>query len=311
MTFFDKFFDGRIELYNQYKAFDAKHQLRVLSQLSQEDNQSQFLSKISEINFGLFFDNLNSQISYEKIYDNYTPDWAIELNGQSIIAEVLRLNPSVAEQRFLDFCDEFESKIRAIEIGCCLNFKYDKNLLDIDNIDIDACKVLIENWLRDNPVENRVLVLFGSIKIVLVYLKEDLCHACLIMEGGAIKFDYRRLSSEKSALVNKAKKYTSIIEKYGLPYIVCICIDTHAWFRKDDLYQALYGLSTEHVGPIKSFSHLIENALYYSSEQVMTRVSGVLLRQNDEYTYYHNYSFDNKLNIYNKTELLKWQHPYE
>ena len=88
-------------------------------------------------------------------------------------------------------------------------------------------------------------------------------------------------------------------------------MDPHTWFRKDDLYQVMYGSSTEHIDPVKRYSGLIENALYYSSERVMARVSGVLLRQNDEYTYYHNYSLNNKLNIENKEVLLEWQHPHE
>jgi hypothetical protein len=128
---------------------------------------------------------------------------------------------------------------------------------------------------------------------------------------GIIKFDFRRLHSGKSRLVEKALTYTPIIEKYNLPYIICIYMDIHTWFTKDDLYQSLYGQSEDHIYNGRYSSHSIENALYYSTEREMKNVSGVFLRQCDEYTYYHNFSSANRLNDNNKAIFLNWQHPYE
>lgn len=87
-------------------------------------------------------------------------------------------------------------------------------------------------------------------------------------------------------------------------------MDFHSWFKKEDLYSTVYGLSAEHEAKINYFSHDIENALFYSDKEVMTNVSGILLRQNDEFTYYHNYSKSNRLNMDNINLLLKWQHPF-
>ena len=88
-------------------------------------------------------------------------------------------------------------------------------------------------------------------------------------------------------------------------------MDFHTWFRKDDLYNTLYGLSAEHEARINYFSHNIEKALFYSNRELMNNVSGILLRQGDEFTYYHNYSKSNKLNGDNQNLFLKWQHPYK
>ena len=52
------FFDGKEELLAKIKVFESKHNLKLLSRLKSEDNKVQFLSTITEINFGLFLMNL-------------------------------------------------------------------------------------------------------------------------------------------------------------------------------------------------------------------------------------------------------------
>lgn len=151
----------------------------------------------------------------------------------------------------------------------------------------------------------------GDIEVHLLKYNEHVEHACLGGGGGAVNFNFRRLYGENSPLLKKVKKYSEAINQYNLPFILCIYMDFHTWFGKDDLYHSLYGRSTEHFEECNYYSHLIENSLYYSSPRVMKYVSGILLRQADEYTYYHNFTGSNKLNIENQKILLAWQHPYE
>jgi len=235
MSYFEIFFKDREELYNSFKSFDTKHRLRILDKLSQKENESDFLSLVTEVNFGLFLDQFSDSIC-KMSFDKLTPDWTIELNNQKIIAEVVRLNPSAKDKAHLD---------------------------------------------------------------------------CNSANSGIIKFDYRRLASGKSRLVKKALKYIPIIEKYDLPYIICIYIDFHTWFTKDDLYHSLYGEKEDNIFNDRYYSHSLEKALYYSAKKEMKGVSGVLLRQSDEHTYYHNFSVDNRLNEKNKAIFLNWQRPYE
>ena len=306
----DKFFSGREDLLEQVKVFEKKRKLNLLKSLKSEDNESQFLSKISEIQFGLFLDQNATALIYEKSIDDKTPDWFITMYDQEIIAEVVRLNPSARDKVDLDFIDKFMDSIQEIEIGCFLSFDCNYETIERENIDFSVCKSIIKDWISNSPNIHDKIVLYGSIEVEFMEFNEILGHACLAVNGDSINSDSRRLSSEKSTLALKGVKYSEIIEKYNIPYIICIYIDFHSWFRKLDLYQALYGSSAEHENKPPYFSHIIEKALYYSPNQIMKNVSGIILRQGNEYTYFHNYS-NNRLSENNLAYFSKWQHPYE
>lgn len=311
MTLLENFFEGREILLNSFKEFDSKHKLGLLNSLSKENNEIDFLSTITKIHFGIFFDKYSLSVRHEKSHDGLTPDWTFDINGQEIIAEVLRLNPSLSDKVKLDFDDNFMDAIHEIKTSCFLSFDYDEKVIDREAIDIQMCKVLVENWLNNKPAINDTIILFDTIEIQLINYPPNIDHACLAGGGGSINFNYNRLNGDNSALLRKVQKYSSIIGKYNLPYIVCIYMDFHTWFRKDDLYNTLYRLSAEHEAKINYFSHNIENVLFYSDRELMTNVSGILLRQNDEFTYYHNYSKSHRLNSGNQNLFLRWQHPYK
>jgi len=311
MNIFALYFDGRDDLLGAIKLFDTKHHAGLVASLNKETKETDFLSTITEINFGLFFDKISNTVQYNKTYENLTPDWTLTINGQNIIAEVLRLNPSSSDKVKLDFDNDFMEAMHQIMVGCFLSFDYDEKEIKRENIDIPKCTILVEKWLKTKPAINDTLVLFDTIELQIISYPPNIDHTCLAGGGGSINFDYRRLKGDRSTLLRKTQKYSSIIENYNLPYIVCIYMDFHTWFKKDDLYTTLYGLSTEHEAEINFLSHNIENALYYANTIVRQNVSGVLLRQNDEFTYYHNFSKSNKLNNKNQEIFLAWQHPYE
>ncbi len=310
MNLFNLYFDGRDDLLGAITLFDKQHHSNFVSILGREENENVFLSTITEIYFGLFFDKICTTINYNKLYENLTPDWTITINGQNVIAEVLRLNPSLSDKLKLDFDNKFMEAIQQIMIGCFLSFDYDEREISRENIDTEKCKLLVEKWLNSKPAIGDTIVLFDTIELQIIDYPPNITNVCLGGGGGSINFDYRRLNSDRSTLLKKTKKYYSIIEKNNLPYIVCVYMDFHTWFKKDDLYSTLYGLSTEHEAEVNYLSHSIENALYYANPLVRQNVSGVLLRQGDEYTYFHNYSMSNKLSLKNQNVFLKWQHPH-
>ena len=232
------------------------------------------------------------------------------MHDQVIIAEVVRLNASAKDKVDLDFIDKFMDYIHEIEVGCFLNVDFDYKTIDRANIDFSICKSAIKEWISSSPNIYDKIVLYNSIEVEFMEFNETLGHVCLAVNGDSANGDFRRLGSEKSTLTLKGTKYSEIIEKYNIPYIICIYIDFHSWFRKLDLYQALYGSSAEHENEPPYFSHIIEKALYYSPDQIMKNVSGILLRQGNEYTYFQNYS-NKRLNEDNLAYFSKWQHPYE
>lgn len=160
MNLFDKFFLERFDLLESFQAFDTKHRLGILKSLREETDETQFLSLVTEINFGTFFDNFCSSVAYEKSYGKFTPDWTFKMNDQDIVAEVLRLNPSASDKAVLDFDNTFMNAIHEIKIGCFLSFDHDE--INRDSIDIEKCKNLVEKWLNRKPEVNEAIRLPGG-----------------------------------------------------------------------------------------------------------------------------------------------------
>lgn len=311
MTLFENFFDGKENLLKSVKDIDSKHKLELINSLSNENTEVDFLSKISEIYFGIFFDEYSSSAKYEKSHDGKEPDWTFNINGQEIMVEVFRLNPSLPDKVNLDFDYNFMKAIREVQTGCFLSFDYDETVIVREDIDIQKCKVLVEDWLNKKPAINETIILFNTIEIQLIDYLPNINHACLAGGGGGINFNYKRLHGANSALLKKVKKYSEIIGKYNLPYIICIDMDFCTWLGKDDLYNILYGLLPEHEARANYFLHNIKKAQFYLDREFITDVSGILLKKGDEFTYYHNYFESNRLNSENQNLLLRWQHPYE
>ena len=196
MTLLSKFFEGREALFETFEEFDDRHGLGIINSLYKENNEVDFLSKITEIHFGLFFGTFSSSVKYSKMYDKLTPDWALTINGQEIIAEVMRLNPSVADKVKLDFDSKFMNALHEIKQKCVLEFSYDDKIINIDKINIIKCKALVESWLNNKPAINEMILIDNMIEVRLINYIPNVEHVCLIGGGGAINFNYNRLRGE-------------------------------------------------------------------------------------------------------------------
>jgi hypothetical protein len=306
---FDKFFSCRDDLKSQFQKFDTKYNLGLINKLAKEKDERRFYSRITEINFGIFFDTIGCSVECDKPYGQMTPDWTLKVNGQYIIAEVLRLNPSESDKQLIDFQEKLAEVLSkaSVNTGHTLEIHCKKNKVQF--LDVDKCASLIEDWLINKPPIDSTLVLFDVVNVI-IYSYNDSQNITLAFGPDKIDFDYKRLVSDNSALLKKVRKYDYVIKENNIPYIICIFLDAHSWFREDDLYQYLYGLSTEHLHE-KRISHFTGDALYYSSERVMKNVSGILMRRMGQVTYYHNFTSANRLCLENKKLFSNWQHPYE
>jgi len=308
MNYFEEFFLDRDTLLQNFQQFASKHDLKFLEKLRDEKNKTQFLSKITESHFGLFFSSFASSIKEEPTIDGKTPDWEVTINGQKIVLEVLRLNASESDQKGLDFMDNFIEEMKEIKIGAFLSFSHEDNF-EVSEINLETCKTIIENWLQTKRKTGETFKLLDNLEIKFLQYSDKFSYACFMGMGGQINYDYRRLYANNSPLLKKANKYLEIIEKYNLPYIICIYLDFHTWFDKEDLFRCLYGSSCEGTTQSLSvFSTIIEDSLYYCSSRPLKNVSGVLLRQSDTHTYFHNFSGENKLNDSIKNILLDFQY---
>lgn len=90
--FADIYFDKNKDKFDSLKKLEEKRQTKLFDKLLRDQNEINFLSWLSEMNFGLRLDKFASTMSYDKPTNNQTPDWIVSANDQTIIFEVLRIN---------------------------------------------------------------------------------------------------------------------------------------------------------------------------------------------------------------------------
>jgi len=312
MSLFELYFEKRLDLVNEIKALDEKHQLHFITLLQKEKDRANFLSIISEIYFARFFDTIAETILHDKPLANKRPDFNLSINNQQIIAEVARLNPSEGDQKQLQFESAFMTSMEQIKFNCMVDFDYDQNALIPDDVDLDVCKAMLSDWLSADRAPGDQLQLPHTILMEFLYYSEKLDHVCLIGGGGSINFDFRRLEGPNSPLLKKSNKYNELIDVFQMPYIICFDLDFHTWFGKRDLYPKLYGSSVANYDRdwVLTKSHLLDTGLYYQPDRPFHKVAGILLCEGGEFTYFHNYASDVKLSQQNEQVFLQWQHPY-
>jgi hypothetical protein len=236
-----------------------KHKLSLVNKIKKETDKANMLSLINEGRFGLFFDSYGASLRYDrKVFSgsNKTPDWAVNINGQTIIAEVYRLNPA----------------------------KQDQDEIDLEN-------QAIEEFELKNP----------GVPFVGSY------HPITIKP--------EKLEGAKGCLIDKKSKYAPLIEVAELPFIICLHFDFVCGIDALDLSKALYGPTAEFHNSFAyngyypgSVFRILEDALYYADEEMKQSVSGVLLRTETDFLYFHNYNPKNRLNKINRAWLLNFQH---
>src|SRR5690606_1415366 len=84
------------------------------------------------------------------------------------------------------------------------------------------------------------ITLWEHITIEVVSKNNNLQHVVAIGNPSVINFDYRRLSGPNSRLLSKLK-YTPLVQKHNLPFLICIGLTFESWFKPEDLYEHLYG----------------------------------------------------------------------
>jgi len=92
-----------ISLLDRVRLLSAKYNLSLYRKIQAETNHISRKSFATESSFGLFFDAYCDDLKYDcPIFEgnNLTPDWIVTSNGQTIIAEVYRLNASNEEQEW-------------------------------------------------------------------------------------------------------------------------------------------------------------------------------------------------------------------
>jgi len=87
-----KYFEAHSDLLKKIQAFEQKRGIALLKKLNRDKDKINLYSWLTEVKFGLWLDQYSYELKHDASIENKTPDWTAIINGQKVIAEVLRVN---------------------------------------------------------------------------------------------------------------------------------------------------------------------------------------------------------------------------
>jgi hypothetical protein len=90
--------DTRERLFDKIKALEKKLKRDLFTNIRKNPDEVDFYSWITEMRFGLHFNNYCDNLKYEEKLNGQKVDWTLTLNGQSILAEARRINGMPEEE---------------------------------------------------------------------------------------------------------------------------------------------------------------------------------------------------------------------
>lgn len=220
-SFMEEYFETRPEFLEEIKFFEQRRGFRLLKKLTKDKDEINFFSWLSEVRFGLLFDNISSDLKNDHPIEGKTPDWTVTLNDQKIIAEVLRLNTPEEEHRQTI---QFNRELR----------KYQKESPGV-------------------PIATQ-----GPVKVITL----------------------EHLGGCQSKLMKKEEKYSELIHKQKLPFIICVAPTIDTFLFELDFSDFLMG----------------SRGFFKRNENFRRSVTGVLLNVPfGNFFYYHNEDAEHQL----------------
>lgn len=318
MGLFNDFFKDKQDLLFAIENLCAKHSFDLLKRLKKEKEKANFLSVITELQYGLFFDKLGATIRYEQEISRdsgLTPDWNLQLNNQTIIAEVGRLNPAQNVQRLSDIDEALSGALKEIKLSYYVHVSYQPECVNLCDFDIHFFKEFVEEWLSNDREVGDQAIFFDFVQLKVT--KKNTGNDSVLFLGDIRSIDRNslRLKGDKSLLIGKMNKYGLVADKYDLPLIVCLSLHLETWFNEEDISLFFYGPRSE-FGDDNEYNQFneyypgaifyeISKGYFYANESCKRNVSGVLLRRQDKFIYYHNYYHANRLSDINARLLMK------
>ncbi|KAA5548184.1 hypothetical protein [Adhaeribacter rhizoryzae] len=310
MTLYEEYVYYWKDFESKILAFDFQTREKIKKNLIKEKNRTTFYSKITEINFGLFFANNGAQTEYEKKYKfqskNLEPDWTLTLNGQKILNEVSRLNPTRKDQIRNDFESELLERLSILEGSCYLKVNFENEYFDPSEYDLDEITHQLRSWLSHERALFEQITLFKNISFKIKAVDSTLKNIIVIGNNNSVDIDLRRLISNGSEFIKKVNKYADFIEETKMPFIISLYSDVLNGIDELDLFHFLYGSSIDDRRTYSVYSNL-DSGLFYNNNLVRKYLSGVLLKRENTVTFFYNYYKSNLLNEMNVHFLKKYQ----
>ncbi|MDN3621375.1 hypothetical protein QWY81_18045 [Polaribacter undariae] len=291
---------------------------KIFQELKKTNKKSQFLSTVSELEFGIFFNKIGFEVTYEKKYkNNKTPDWTISSDNEVSICEIYKLGRSNIDQKRTDFQNSLIESLQKIPLNFLIRITFVKEYFEIEKYNIDSIVLEIKNWLNSLSSNKNESILIQ--KNFLIEIQENKKKRDYVKCLGIISsIDYKpeKLIQSKylkrpNEISKKILKYKSIIEENKSSYFIGVNIDFVSGFEPSDFVEYFrgnivnfidYGKTSPYDFPpeIKELGEFwTELGVFYKNHHL----SGIILRYSNEF-----YILLNPIktqNIYNQNSTLK------
>jgi len=318
MSLFDEYFNGWPDNFTLFDEFDRKFNFGLIKKLKDTKASVEFLATITEIHYGVFFSKFCDELRYgAKIFNNSdsTPDWSIIRDGQTIIAEVVRINPPEKSKKRYDFIDSLMDALASIKRDYGLSLGCDYEAGDWAAFDISEFRKAMEKWLDRSPGIGAEIKWGEHIYVEVSQKGENNEHVLAAGGYGGVDYQPVRFYGERARVMEKFNKYSPQIKSSGFPFIICPYLHYDTAIGLDVVSETLYGHGTEFTGDIEfdgkipgTIYHDLSSGLYYNNDDIKRNLSAILISQFNTFTYFHNYSSYNRMSADNTQTFLPYQY---
>ncbi len=235
---FNLFLKYNPDFLDKLDLFSKELRGKMLNKLKKATTETAFLSLVSEINFGLLFNDLGFSLQHEKIlFDKKTPDWTILIDGRKAICEVYRLGQSDKDQTITNLTDKLKRGFEEINYGYKIKFSLYGDFISANDNDIKKMLSDLGNWLSNTRKIGDIITSENKIKFEIVSLNQN----AKLTYTTSLPIDYKlhklvqceHLKSNNK-ITEKLSKYSTGISQFKLPYFLCIESDFKNGFDFDE-----------------------------------------------------------------------------
>ncbi|MGD9930018.1 MAG: hypothetical protein AB7U05_08355 [Mangrovibacterium sp.] len=260
----------------------------LLGKLNKAQTETIFLSFVSEINFGLLFNELGFSLQYERIlFEKKTPDWTISIDNNEAICEVYRLGQSEKDQINTNIENELKRKFEEIKCGYKIKYSLQDDLINPKDYDIKNIIFELKTWLSNNRKIGDIITIDNKIKFEIVTYNQN--NKLTYTTSKQIDYKIHKLIQteylkDDNRVTEKLSKYSSGILQLKLPYFLCIESDFKNGFYFEefvDYFRGSYCAYTEN----ESFENS-EHEIEYSKLGCLydhNTVSGIIIKIGNDY----------------------------
>jgi len=288
------------EFLNSLELFSELNKNRILKALNNEKEKMNFLSTVTEIQFGLLFVKLGFEIEYDKKYpNNQKPDWSIFVSDSIVLAEVYRLGKSQKDQARSDFEYPLMKKIEKLNHRYLIKMTFLDEYFDTAKFNTEIIVGELDNWLT-NSSKNKGETIILQKNFLFEIRKTNTPKNHLYCIGNASSIEIKQEKLEQIEKLNpneiskKLTKYNSLILENHSPYFLCVSIDFISGFDFNDFIEYFLGKGVENIDFDTTLGNMAEFKQWGKTWTTLGEfynnqtLSGLILFYNNEFKFIQN-----------------------